>query len=268
MALAPVRGLNLYYEVHGSGPRTVLISGTGADLRMNPNRHADYLAQRHEVLMFDQRGLGQSDKPDGPYTMTDYADDVAALMDHVGWDRANVIGISFGGMVAQHVAIRFPERVDRLVLACTSSGGEGGDSFDLLGLNSLPPQERAPVIVPVMDTRNDLSTDPPTLAPMFEFVMPALGVGRSINADDPRAAAGARLQLEARATHNVWAQLDQITAPTFVAAGRYDALSKPENSERLASRIPNATLQFFEGGHIFTLQDPTAWPAITDFLAS
>ncbi len=266
MPWADVGGLRLYYEQHGSGPRAVFISGTGGDLRQSPERHHDHLTQHLEVLMYDQRGLGRSDKPDVPYTMADYADDCVALMDHVGWPRANVIGISFGGMVAQHVALRHPERVERLVLACTSSGGAGGDSFDLLAVDDLPAAERGAVVLPVMDTRNDLTRHPPTLAPAFDTFIAAMLGAAALNADDPGAARGARLQLEARAGHDVWDQLDRIAAPTLVMGGRFDALAPLANSERLASRIPGATLQVFDGGHIFVLQDPTAWPAVTEFL--
>lgn len=267
MPIAAVRDIDVFYEIHGSGPRVVLISGTGADLRQNPRRDRDLLAQHHEVLMYDQRGLGRSGKPDRPYSMVDYADDCAALMDAVGWDRAHVVGISFGGMVAQHVALRHPERVDRLVLACTSAGGEGGASFDLLAVHDLPPDERAAIVMPIMDSRNDWSTDPPTMAPMFDILAGFLG-GPPLNADDPWSAMGARRQLEARADHDVWDSLASIAAPTFVIGGRYDMQAPPDNVERLASRIPDATLRLFDGGHLFLLQDPTAWPAVVDFLAA
>ena len=160
--MARVRDLDVNYEVHGAGPPVLLISGTGADLRADPRRASHPLTTRYEVAMYDQRGLGQTSKPDQPYTMADYADDAAALLDVLGWESAHVVGISFGGMVAQHVALRHPERVDLLVLCCTSAGGAGGASFDLLSVADLPLDERTRVVLPVFDTRNDLSTDPPT----------------------------------------------------------------------------------------------------------
>ena len=216
--------------------------------------------------MYDQRGLGQTSKPDRPYTMGDYADDAVALMDALGWEGAHVVGISFGGMVAQHVALRHPHRVDRLVLACTSSGGAGGSSFDLLSLVDLPRDERALVTLPIMDTRNDPSTDPPTYAPMFDVIAPIMAAP-PLNADDPDAAMGARRQLEARAGHDTWDDLPRLRHPTFVVGGRYDAQAPPENLERLTERLPDARMRLFDGGHLFLLQDATAWPAIADFLA-
>lgn len=267
MPFVQVREIDVYYELHGTGPRVVLVSGSGADLRVNPRRGHGVLERSCEVLMYDQRGLGQSGKPDVAYTMAAYADDCVALMDVFGWDRAHVVGISFGGMVAQHVALRYPERVDRLVLACTSSGGGGGTSFDLLAVADLPRAERAAVTLPIMDTRNDPTTDPPTYAPLFDVIAPLMGEP-PLNAADPAAAMGARRQLEARADHDTWDRLAEIAASTFLIGGRYDGQAPPANMERLVERIPDSRLRLFEGGHFFFLQDPSAWPAVVDFLVA
>jgi 3-oxoadipate enol-lactonase len=262
---ANVRDLDVYYELHGQGPRVLTISGTGGDLRQNPRRGSGLLEQHHEVLMYDQRGLGQTTKPDRPYSMADYADDAAALMDALGWPRAHVVGTSFGGMVAQHLALRHPERVDRLVLACTSPGGAGGSSFDLLAFDELSPEDRSQRWLPLLDNRTDMSTDPPTLPPGLAPIAEALS-GYGQKSADPIDAMGAHRQLVARAAHDVWDDLPRIAAPTMVIAGRYDGQADPANSERMASRIPGARLVLCEGGHVFMLQDPTAWPTMVAFL--
>jgi 3-oxoadipate enol-lactonase len=265
MPFAQVRDLDVYYELRGRGPRVLMISGTGGDVRHHPLGGQALLEQHHEMLMYDQRGLGQTTKPDSPYSMGDYADDAAALMDAVSWKHAHVIGTSFGGMVAQHLAIRHPERVDRLVLACTSSGGAGGSSYDLLQLDGLPAEDRVARWLPLLDTRVDLSTDPPTLPASLVAIAPLLAsLGQPT--DDPAAAMGARRQLEARSAHDVWDDLPGITAPTLVIGGRHDGQAPPANSERLASRIPGAHLVLCDGGHVFMFQDPAAWPAIVEFL--
>jgi 3-oxoadipate enol-lactonase len=265
MAMAQVNGIDVYYEVHGEGEQVVLISGTGGDLRSDPNRAKSLLAQNFEVLLYDQRGLGQSGKPDGAYSMADYADDAAALMEAIGWNRAHVMGISFGGMVAQQLVLRHPERVNKLVLACTSSGGKGGASFDLLSVHDLPVDERLAITMPIMDSRNDLRSDPPTLAPWFEVLLPMFK-NPPLNAADPNAAVGARRQLEARLGHNVYDQLDQIRAHTFVIGGTFDVQAPVDNVNALSAAISGSRVQFFDGGHLFLLQDPTAWTSVVAFL--
>ncbi|MGI9590481.1 MAG: alpha/beta fold hydrolase, partial [Myxococcota bacterium] len=146
MPFASIRGIRLYYKRGGnagSGRRLLLVSGSGRDLRQKPSILEGPLAADFELLAFDQRGLGQTDKPDQAYAMADYAADALGLLDHVGWQRSRVYWISFGGMVAQELAVTAPERVERLVLACTSSGGAGGSSYPLHELLDLAPEESA-----------------------------------------------------------------------------------------------------------------------------
>ena len=122
MPFIEVNDLTIYYELHGRGPNVLHISGSGGDLRQTaPQLHGlnrDFLG-----LHYDQRCLGQTTLGDHEPTMFDYADDAAALCAALGWGRARVVGTSFGGMVAQHLAIRHPDLVERLVLNCTSPGG-------------------------------------------------------------------------------------------------------------------------------------------------
>src|SRR4051812_46678992 len=126
MAFVKVRDLTIYYEQGGSGPRLLFLSGTGGDLRRRPSVFERPIGEQFEILTLDQRGLGQTLGPDREYTMEDYAEDAIGLLDAVGWDRCHVMGVSFGGMVAQELAIRYPDRLDRGGLCCTSSGGTGG----------------------------------------------------------------------------------------------------------------------------------------------
>ncbi len=186
--------------------------------------------------------------------MADFAADALALADHFSWQRFALIGISFGGMVAQEVAIAAPERVTRMVLACTSSGGPGGSSAPLHEVLSLDQPERARRLIGLVDART--ATDPVLRAQIAQRLAPVLG--------DPDE--GARRQLEARRLHDTFARLGAIAAPTLVAAGRHDALAPLANSRALADAIAGARLEVFEGGHAFLDQDPRAWPAIAAFL--
>jgi 3-oxoadipate enol-lactonase len=155
MPFVTVRDLRMYYEIRGTGPRLLSFSGTGGDLRRSPNIFEMPIARHFETLGYDQRGLGQTSRPNVPYSMADYADDANALLDVVGWERCRVMGFSFGGMVAQEFALRYPHRVERLVLACTSSGGIGGASYPLHELAPLPVEDRARRILQLSDTRKD-----------------------------------------------------------------------------------------------------------------
>jgi 3-oxoadipate enol-lactonase len=255
-------GVDLHYETGGAGPRLLFISGTGGDLRNRPNIFDGPLPQHFEVLAYDQRGLGQSEVPEGDYTMADFADDAAALLARVGWDDALVIGVSFGGMVAQELVLRHPDRVRRVVLACTSSGGGGGASYPLHELADLDPAVRAIRSLSLADNRLDenwRAANPDRWEAL-------LAQNRPAPSGDAVRQAGARQQLEARKGHDTWDRLGAISCPTLVAGGRYDGIAPPENSQRLAEAIPGAELQLFEGGHMFFVQDRGAFPAMIEFL--
>jgi len=152
---ARIDDLDVYYERAGAGPPLLYISGTGWDLRLRPGVFEGPLPGAFDVLAYDQRGLGRTGKPDVAYSMARYADDAAALMDHLGWSDALVMGVSFGGMVAQELVLRHPSRVRRLVLACTSPGGEGGASFPFHEIEHLTGEARARFLAPIRDTRHD-----------------------------------------------------------------------------------------------------------------
>ena len=261
MPFATANGVSLYYELEGTGQRLLVISGTGGDLRQRPRVHDSLLPERFETLAYDQRGLGQSSVPPWPYAMKDFADDAAALLDAVGWDDCLVMGLSFGGMVAQEVAIRHSQRVRRLVLACTSAGGEGGASYPLHELSTLSREEQSAVRMQLIDTRWDEAwqRDNPDMVKLIAERMGLDGEGE--------AAPGLTNQLAARAGHDTSGRLGSITCPTLVCGGRFDGIAPPSNSEFLARSIPGARLEMFDGGHGFFMQDPAAMPAIIAFLS-
>jgi 3-oxoadipate enol-lactonase len=263
MPVAKLPTIELYYERAGDGPPLLFISGTGGDLRAKPNVFDGPLSRSFDLLAYDQRGLGRSEKPDVDYSMADYADDAAALMDSLGWASAKVVGLSFGGMVAQELALRHPAKVERLVLGCTSPGGEGGASYPFHEIQDLKGEARARFLIPISDTRRDAAWQAAHAEQFAQFV--AMGASDPF-ADEPGHAMGARRQLEARARHDTWERLDLIACPVLIAAGRYDGVALPGTQERMAGRVPGAELQFFEGGHMFMIQDRAAMPAMIAFL--
>lgn len=251
-------GFRLYAERAGTGPALLYISGTGADLRNRPNGFDVPGVGSFDCVCYDQRGLGRSGRPDGSYTMADFADDAAAVLDWAGWSRAAVLAVSFGGMVAQELMVRYPERVSRAVLACTSSGGKGGSSYPLHELATLQPEERAARMLELVDTR---WADPANPDPLRKAMLSRLGAALTV--DD-----GAIAQLEARRGHDTWERLAEVTCPVLVAAGRYDGIAPLANAEALAAQIPGARLEVFEGGHLFIVQDSSAATKIVAFLAA
>jgi 3-oxoadipate enol-lactonase len=259
------RGIRLYYELRGAGPPLAYLGGTGGDLRRAPNALEVMLAKHFRVLMLDQRGMGRSGKPDVPYAMADYAEDAAALLDHVGWARCPVLGYSFGGMVAQELAINRPRMIQKLVLCCTSTGGAGGSSYPLHELDRLPLEERIRLRLMRTDRRIDkiwIAAHPDEYKAMYDK---ALADAR-LFAGEPRRAEGASWQLQARAIHDTWDRIGALAMPVLVCGGRYDGQAEPPVVEALAKRIPGAELAFFEGGHGFLNQDPAAYARITAFL--
>ena len=265
MPFTTVQDIQMYYEVRGEGPRLMFISGTGGDLRLKPSVFNGPLSERFEILAFDQRGLGQTDKPDVPYTMGDYAADTDALLEVLGWKSCMVMGVSFGGMVAQEFALRYPQRVEKLVLACTSSGGAGGASYPLHKLSGVPLRERAIRMIELLDTRYDKAWQ--AAHPRQFKVMVDQRVSRyRFDEDEPGRAIGARRQLEARMNHNTYDRLPHLQMSIFICGGTYDGISPPKNLRALCWQIPKAQLEFFDGGHGFLLKDPRAYQHVIDFL--
>ncbi len=196
--------------------------------------------------------------------MDDYAADSLGFADSLGWPTFALIGISFGGMVAQEVAVTAPGRIERLVLMCTSSGGAGRASYPLHQPRNLPADQERQVVLHLMDSRFDEEwlISHPFHAAMVRY--------RDKQAARPRSAelvAGERGQLLARAGHDVWDRLPRITCPTLVASGRFDLIAPPANGAAITSQIPEARFAEFDGGHAFFVQDDTAWPVVYEFLA-
>lgn len=259
--------IDICYEATNPGgkPRLLYISGTGSDLRKKPNIFDSPLQEVFQLAAYDQRGLGRSSKPDRPYSMADYADDALKMLDHLGWDRAHVLGVSFGGMVAQELAINHCDRIERLVLCCTSSGGEGGASYPLHELDALSAEERARKMIALADRRCTAQwiRDNPEF---YEAMIKETLAASQFAADERNHTIGARRQLEARRYHDTYERLPAINCPTLVCGGKYDGLATPENLTALAEKLPGARLTFFEGGHLFLLQDDKAFPGIAQYL--
>jgi len=261
MPVSDVNGVELYWERAGSGAPLLFCNGSGATLA-DARVILDALAGRFDLLAWDYRGFGRSGPVTRSYGMGDVAADAAGLIELVGWTTCRVVGVSFGGMVAQELAVTHPDCVERLALVCTSAGGGGGSSYPLQQLLELPMEERAAAGLRISDSRWDdrwLDGHPGDRA-LAERLTARQGQR------DP-AGAAREAQLAARAGHDVWDRLGAITCPTLVTCGRYDGIAPAQNSGAIASRIRGAELRGYNGGHMFLFQDPAAMPELVAFLA-
>jgi len=250
----PVRtadGISLAATAHGEGPALLMIPGLGATRRVY-DPLVPLLAERHRVVVFDPRGVGDSEITDGPYTMAQLAGDAVCVLDAAGEDTAAVFGASMGGMVAQHVALDHPERVAKLVLACTSPGSAHAVPADreatraLLGKGAKTPADAYRLATTVLYT------------PAFQRSHPEY-VEREIaeRARHPVRARAFSAQYEAVRQHDTWDRLPSLHMPVLLLHGSDDAVMPAGNSEVLASRIPRATVVILDGlGHLFWHEDP------------
>jgi pimeloyl-ACP methyl ester carboxylesterase len=191
--------------------------------------------------------------------MAQYAADAIALADHLGWKSFKVLGISFGGMVAQELAVTYPDRVSRMALCCTSPGGDGGSSYPLHELVQLDPDQRADRSLSLSDTRFD---DQWFLDHPEDLIYRRTAETTS----DNEKRRGELLQLEARQHHDVWDRLPNVTAEVLIASGTFDGIAPPTNGQAIASRIPSSEYREYNGGHMFFIQDRSALKEIVEFL--
>jgi len=263
VSTSQANGIDIYYEHHGAGPRLLFLNGSGATLETSALLIRPF-TEHFEVIAHDQRGLGRTSAPPGPYSMADYAADASALLDAVGWESCRVVGVSFGGMVAQELAVTWPARIERLALVCTSPGGPDLASYPLHELADLPADERAELGMRLLDTR---FTNEWLAEHAADRMLAEMMAERQRAPKSDEQLRGENEQLQARSTHDVCDRLPAISCPTLVAAGRFDGIAPIANSEGIASRVPDAELRVYDGGHAFFAQDPAALPEIIEFLA-
>jgi len=234
-------GFRMYYEEHGSGFPLLLINGLGSDHLEWPHQIPAFEA-RFRVLVFDNRGTGMTGVPPGPYTTAQMADDAASLLRDLGIARAHVLGVSLGGMIAQEVALRHPDLVEGLVLACTGPGGplsvrpspEAMAAFALA--KGGDPEAELRRMLPFLYSDTCIRERPGEIE---GFVRRRL--------DHPTPPEGYQAQLSAAVTHDASSRLERIRAKTLVITGDADRLVDCENALRIAGRIPGAALVVLPG---------------------
>lgn len=245
-------GTELAVTVAGAGPPLLLIPGLGAT-RVVFDPILPLLTPHFTVAVYDQRGVGASQLTPGPYTTEQLGDDAAAVLDGLGIERAAVLGASFGGMVAQQLAIRHAGRVGALLLAATGPGSahlarepDPAATEALLGKGARTPEDAYRLASTVLYSRRFQEEHPDVIEQQVRD-----------RARRPIAARAFQAQLAASRGHDTWDQLPSIEAPTVVLHGSDDAVMPVENARLLAERIPGATLTVFDGaGHLFFHEQP------------
>ncbi|MEM1659392.1 MAG: alpha/beta fold hydrolase [Candidatus Jordarchaeales archaeon] len=264
MPYAKVRDINMYYEVYGSGFPLVMIMGLGANTYWWDPYLIDEFSKHFKVVVFDNRGAGRTDKPAVDYTMKMFADDTVGLMDYLGIKKAHILGVSMGGMIAQEIALNYPERVEKLVLCVTAPGGRvtvppKPEAMALLTMDrsKLTDEQIAMETIKVLYPKEFIEKHPEivkvSLERLSKYVIPTDAFMRQINAI---------LKFDA------YDRLSHINKPTLVVSGGKDILVPPENGKLIAEKIPNAKLVIFEeSGHGLITQERERFASLViDFL--
>ena len=244
-------GCRLYVETHGEGSPLLLLEGMGGDLP-GWRRNIPTLAERHLVIAFDHRGNGRSSMPDTPASMETFVDDAVAVLRASGNERAHVYGMSFGGMVAQEMALTRPQHVRSLVLACTNAGPARA--------SKVAADPRAPKGRPYLTLYSErFASEHP------DHVAEDIRVG-SRQPQKPQARAR---QWQAIQSWDAWDRVRSISCPTLILHGTEDRIVAMENARRLAALIPGARLRLLDGaGHLYHSEQPEeADGAVLEFLA-
>lgn len=212
MARASVNGIELYYEYHGTGPAVLLVPGLGADTRLFGGVTGP-LATTYQVVVFDPRGGGRSDKPPGPYTVEQMANDAVGLLDVLGIERAAVVGYSMGGRIALSLVLDHPTRVRRLVLAATGA--------------RTPPSRILSRRWLALEVLSRLPT-PGNRQPRWAW----------------------ECQRRASASYDATARLGEIAVPTLIVHGRRDHMTPLALAHEMHAAIAGSTLVLVPGGHV------------------
>jgi pimeloyl-ACP methyl ester carboxylesterase len=248
--------IDINYEIFGEGNPLLLIMGFAmpgtAWVPILP------LLIPFKCIYFDNRGTGNSDKPEGPYSIEQMADDASHLLEALGVSKAAVFGVSMGGMIAQELAIRHPEQVEKLVLGCTMAGGPSarfpapeviGELMEATRMMASDPERALDTLLPLLFPESFINAHPETK----QVIMAGLAMmPRTPPETADRMAAGMM-------AFNTFDRLERINCPVLIVHGDADILVPGENAHIMKSRLPQAELYVIPGaGHAFFAADPIA----------
>jgi 3-oxoadipate enol-lactonase len=253
-------GARIYWDEEGSGAPLLLIMGLGWPSHAW-HRSRPVLSEKYRTIALDNRGVGRSEAPAGPYSIAQMAADAVAVLNAARVNAAHVFGMSMGGMIAQEFALQYPKKVRSLILGCTAAGGPQAvraeqDVLQVLMTRGQDPDQFAKAVSPFIYDRG-------TTADRIEE-------DTAIRRKWYPSADAYFAQLQAIMAWDAYSRLPEITAPTLVVHGAGDRLVPPKNAELITAQIPGAKLVMIpNASHIFTTdQTETAHRIILDFLGS
>ena len=244
--------VDLHHQVIGEGTPLVLSGSLGSDLRMWDPQVKTLVAAGFQVIRYDHRGHGQSPAPEGPYTLTELAQDLLALLDRLGLHRVSWAGLSLGGMVGMWLAENAPERVDRMVLCCTSAS---------LGPASMWQERAETARTQGMAALAEAAVDR-WVTPQFQETQPdkTKWLRDMVASHSGEGYASCCTAIE---TMSIVDALDTITVPTLVIATENDPATPPEHARRIATAIPNARLEMVENAaHLGNVEQPDTFTGL------
>jgi pimeloyl-ACP methyl ester carboxylesterase len=279
MPKVKVNDIHMYYETKGEGYPLVMIYGFGGNMDAWDPRLVEGLSKHFKLILFDHRGAGRTDESDREYTIRLFADDTVGLMDALGISKAHIFGVSMGGMIAQELAINYPERVSRLVLCSTSSHFSPDEHMSKL-MSAMERdcslEELTNLILSfpfAIDYPRDFLTENPIAAICLtsEFVKENPDLAKfllQLGAKYPLSLEGVRRRNNAILRFNTQARLKNIKAPTLVLHGRKDMQIRPDqDGPSLAKAIPNPKIVIFEkSAHLLAEEMNEVARVITEFL--
>ncbi|MBS7250586.1 MAG: alpha/beta hydrolase [Candidatus Freyarchaeota archaeon] len=233
--------IKMYYEIHGKGFPLVMITGLSANKDWWPDYFIQQFSKRFKLLLFDNRGAGRTDAPKIDYTIRMFADDTIGLMDALEIEEAHMIGVSMGGMIAQELAISYPDRVKKLVLCSTTPGGQKSIPTPpetvqkIMQSEGLTDEQIARRTIPLLFTEEFIKNNPDVVEKTVNRMLIA-----------PISRDAFMRQIKAIMQFDAYDRLPKINKPTLVMAGKEDVLIPYQNSEILAQRIPRAKLVLYD----------------------
>ncbi len=273
MPYATVGDVKLYYEVHGQGEPFMFISGTGSSCEYMKVTTVEWFSRDFQLIIFDHRGTGRSDKPDVPYSTRMFAEDAVGILEHLGIQRAHIGGRSMGGRVSQWVAIDHPYRVGALVLSSTGPGSWANYREDFQPQRGVPYETALKMVQLGYDRYMEEHRESSFMfTPGFVEKNPEL-VARfhELSNRYPTPLNSYLRHVVARQCHEARDLLHTIQAPTLVIDGRDDTDGSGtgnhvESSRDLARLIPGAELVLVPGAHNYLMEHPENHQVVIDFL--